>query len=75
MVVKNHKTVSVRRQTVLLQVNRAMLYYKRGEREEDFILSQKIAEIYLQYPMYGYRRITAMISREGFRANRKRSTD
>ena len=72
MVIENHKSLSIRRQTELLGINRSMLYYEESDNKKDFILSNKIAEIYAQYPMYGYRRITAILRREGFSANRKK---
>ena len=72
MVIENHKSLSIRRQTELLGINRSMLYYEESDNKKDFILSNKIAEIYAQYRMYGYRRITAILRREGFSANRKK---
>ena len=49
-----------------------MLYYEESDKTENFVLSNKIAEIYSSYPIYGYRRITAMLARENIEANRKR---
>jgi putative transposase len=72
MINQNNKRVSIRRQSELLNVNRSMLYYSSSEDTENFILSNKIAEIYSKYPIYGYRRITAILNREGVSVNHKR---
>ena len=66
-----HKQLSVRRQSELLDINRSMLYYRGSDKMENFILSNKIAEIYSQCPVYGYRKITAMLHRENIVANHK----
>ena len=49
-----------------------MLYYEESDKTANFILSNKIAEIYSQYPIYGYRRITAILERENIAANHKK---
>lgn len=49
-----------------------MLYYRESEDKENFILSNRIVEIFSKYPIYGYRRITAILNREGVSANHKR---
>lgn len=49
-----------------------MLYYEESDKTANFILSNKIAEIYSQYPVYGYRRITAILDRENIKANHKK---
>lgn len=72
MINAKHKQLSVRRQSELLDINRSTLYYMESDKMESFILSNKIAEIYAQYPVYGYRRITAMLHRENIVANHKR---
>ena len=72
MINKKHQQLSVRRQSELLTINRSMLYYEESDKSENFILSNKIGEIYAQYPIYGYRRITAMLARENIEANHKR---
>ena len=59
-----HQQLSVRRQSELLNINRSMLCYEESDKSEDFVLSNKISEIYSSYPIYGYRRITAMLARE-----------
>jgi putative transposase len=67
-----HQQLSVRKQSELLKINRSMLYYEESDKTANFILSNKIAEIYSTHPIYGYRRITAMLERENIEANRKK---
>ena len=61
MINTEHQQLSVRRQSELLKINRSMIYYEESDKSENFVLSNKIAEIYSSYPIYGYRRITAML--------------
>jgi len=72
MINTEHQQLSVRRQSELLKINRSMLYYEESDKTANFILSNKIAEIYSQYPIYGYRRITAILERENIAANHKK---
>jgi putative transposase len=72
MINTKHQQLSVRRQSELLKINRSMLYYEESDKTENFVLSNKIAEIYAQYPIYGYRRIAAILEREEVVANHKR---
>ena len=55
-----------RQSELLLGINRSMLYYKESDKEEVFKLIFMIAEIYAQYPVYGYRRIKAMLQRDKY---------
>ena len=72
MINTEHQQLSVRRQSELLKINRSMIYYEESDKSENFVLSNKIAEIYSSYPIYGYRRITAMLTRENIEVNHKR---
>ena len=72
MINTEHQQLSVRRQSELLKINRSMIYYEESDKSENFVLSNKIAEIYSSYPIYGYRRITAMLVRENIEVNHKR---
>ena len=38
----------------------------------DLALTRRIEELYFAYPLYGSRRITAVLRREGFTVKRKR---
>jgi len=49
-------------------------YYYKPKRGKplDMDLSEKIEKIALDFPSYGYRRITAELHRQGLKVNRKR---
>jgi len=44
-----------------------------GQRPEDAQIVEKIGEICVEYPRYGYRRVTAQLRREGFVVNHKKA--
>lgn len=62
--------LSVRKQSDLLGINRSTVYYKSCSLE-DTERANLIAEVYSQYPMYGYRRIHAILKNQGYSINRK----
>lgn len=70
MIDKNYPKLSVRRQSQLLLLNRSSLYLQPKIKDDSY-LCNLIVEIYSNYPMYGYRRITAILRREGTKVNRK----
>jgi len=56
---KDHPTISVVRRCELLKVSRSTVYYQSDKPAEDEIwLMNLIRDIWLQYPFYGYRKIT-----------------
>jgi len=60
----------------MLNIARSSYYYKETQdlqkRKEDADLRDKIEEIVVEYPRYGYRRVTAQLKREGILVNHKR---
>ena len=44
-----------------------------GQQPEDAQIIEKIAAICVEYPRYGYRRVTAQLRREGFVINHKKA--
>jgi putative transposase len=62
--------VSERRACQLLAANRSSVQY-HPHREADVVVEQ-IARLALRYPRYGYRRIWALLRREGWVVNHKR---
>lgn len=44
-----------------------------GQRLDEARIVEKIAEICVEYPRYGYRRVTAQLQREGLRVNHKKT--
>jgi putative transposase len=56
---KDHPSISVVRRCELLKVNRSTVYYQSDQPDKDDIwLMNLIRDIWLQYPFYGYRKIT-----------------
>ena len=70
MITKNTK-LGIRQQCCLLQINRSLLYYNRRAIVDDTCLANALADIYRQYPVYGYRRLTACLKRQGHDINGK----
>ncbi len=70
MITKNTK-LGIRQQCCLLQINRSLLYYNRRTVADDTCLANALADIYQQYPVYGYRRLTACLKRQGHGVNGK----
>ena len=70
MISKNTK-LEIRQQCCLLQINRSLLYYNRREVIDDTCLANALADIYQQYPVYGYRRLTACLKCQGHDVNGK----
>ena len=53
-------------------IARSTYYYKPKRKPSDMELATKIEDIALDYPYYGYRRITAELCRQGLKVNHKR---
>ena len=64
---------SQRHQCELLGLCRSGLYYEPcPESETNLALMRRLDQWHLDYPMYGSRRLTALLRREGQVVNRKR---
>lgn len=74
MILRNHRSLSVRRQCDLLRVNRSTLYYEsRLDDSEAIGLMRLIDEQHLRTPFFGSRQMAHWLSeRLGFAINRKR---
>jgi putative transposase len=72
MIERSHKKLSVRQQCHLLGVNRSVVYYKGKRAVDESEIMNRIHEIWLKFPAYGYRRITKALQDEGCDINRKR---
>ena len=70
----NHTKLSIRKQCILLDVNRSTLYYQKAlESESNIELMKDIQDLYEECPFYGYRRITKVLNKESpERLNAKR---
>ena len=65
------KGVSKRRACQVLRLGRSSLYYRPRE-DRDGALRQRLRELALNYPRYGYRRAWVVLRREGWSVNLKR---
>jgi putative transposase len=67
--------LSLRRQCELVGVSRSGFYYEPvSESPENLALMRRLDELHLERPLYGSRRLTALLAREGREVNRKRVT-
>ena len=65
--------LSLRSQFELLGLNRSSYYYKAvASNDSDVDIANQIHELWLKYPFYGYRKITAVLRREGLIINHKK---
>jgi putative transposase len=64
--------VSQRRACQIISQPRSTQRYKCVIRNDEAVLVKRMIELAKQYGRYGYRRITALLQSEGFRANHKR---
>lgn len=65
--------VSLRQQCDLLGINRSTLYYQGKPPDMDNVeLLNRIRDVWMRYPFYGYRRITQELRGDGTLVNRKR---
>lgn len=73
MIEAKHPQVSVRRQCALLSLNRTSLYVEpRPVSDLNARLMRRLDELFTAYPFLGYRKLTALVNREGFAVNIKR---
>jgi putative transposase len=72
---EEHPELSIERLCDLMGVSRSW-YYEHPSAEQkarkDVVLRDTIERIVLEFPGYGYRRVTATLRREGWRVNHKR---
>jgi putative transposase len=69
MVCREYK-LPIEKQCNLLMINRSTFYYTPAI-QDDSVIANQIADCYRQYPIYGYRRITVCLQREGYIVNHK----
>lgn len=62
----------IQRQCELLGLARSSFYYELNEHEIDTILMNEIKDIWMEFPFYGYRRVTLELHENGFLINHKR---
>jgi transposase InsO family protein len=73
-VIEEHPQMSLKRLCELLGVSRSWYYGKlpRDKTQKDVELRDAIERIVLEFPGYGYRRVTVALRREGWSVNHKR---
>src|SRR5206468_2661384 len=60
-------------QCELMSISRSGFYYEPvPESQKNLALMRRLDELHLEYPVYGSRRLTALLQREGRLVNRKR---
>jgi putative transposase len=65
--------ISLRHQCEILGLCRSSYYYEPcPESEANLALMRRLDELHLEYPMYGSRKLTVLLGREGPGVNRKR---
>lgn len=70
----DHSELSVRRQCEILSFNRSSLYCERiGLSEEDQRILEEMDKIYLDFPVYGSRRMSRELRRRGFKVGRQKA--
>jgi putative transposase len=68
---KERRELSVRRQCEILSLNRSSLYYKHtGLSAKDQAILDEMDRIYLDFPVYGSRRMSRELKRRGFKVGR-----
>lgn len=73
MIMSGQDKLSVTRRCTLLGVARSSAYYRpAGASAEEQLLMQRIDRIFTDNPMYGSRRVQAMLMREGTPVGRRR---
>ena len=69
---RDAKVLSIRRQCTLLGVTRSGVYRTRkAANDNDVALMRRLDEMFMAWPFYGSRRMTAMLRAEGETINRK----
>jgi putative transposase len=65
--------LSIRKQCELVGISRSGFYYEPvAETEENLALMRLLDEMHMDHPVYGSRRLTVLLQREGREINRKR---
>lgn len=73
MVEHENVGLSVRRQCVLLGVNRSNVYYEnKAVVEEDVDIMNEMRNLFQECPFYGYRRLHASLQNNGYAINHKK---
>ncbi len=70
----NNDQISVKRQCELLDVNRSRIYYKKKPFSTDDVdIMNEMRDVYVSYPFLGYRKLHAILRRNGRAHNLKKT--
>jgi putative transposase len=73
LLLRDHETLSIRRQCKLLGVGRSNVYrLPRPANDDDLPMMRLIDELFTAWPFLGSRRIAFMLREKGYSINRKR---
>ena len=72
MVMRESTTISERRACLLVGISRTVLHYESKVRPENEQLQARLVELAGERRRFGYRRLHALVRREGVQANHKR---
>ena len=73
LIERGNQELSINRQLELINLSKSSYYYNPiPETPLNLTLMEFIDKVYLKYPFYGSRRMTAVLKNEGFNVNRKR---
>lgn len=73
MIDRKNTQLSISQQCKLVGLPRSVFYYQPAqESQENLALMAQIDQLYLKYPFYGTRRMTALLQERGYQVNRKR---
>lgn len=66
------KRCPINQACAVLALSKSSYYYQRKEGEFERRLIKRIHQLARKYPRYGYRRMTALLKKEGWPVNKKR---
>lgn len=72
MIATSYEKLSIRRQCEILGISRTNLYYVPATRFDDSVLANEIHDLWVEWPQYGYRKITEQLKRDGYEVNHKK---
>ena len=72
MIDVNHDQISIRKQCGILGIGRSNFYYEPVVPADESLIANQIHELWQEFPVYGYRKITAALQRMDYDINHKR---
>ena len=72
MIMPVYKDLSIREQCKILDVTRSSIYYEPLPMVDETKLANEIYDIWMEWPQYGYRKITMALRRKEYTINHKK---